>query len=186
MISKQIKLIIALVAAVAVLIAAYFIISPMLSEPVSEKAEFDADGDRLGTSGRPYIYDIIEHDNVEQIFVKNDLDSYTFKMDKVSDSLVLVGGENLSLDSEKLSYLYVCTCNMLAMAKVEDAGDLSEYGLDKGKDGNYFAHTLNNTCVAPPRMLIAFLENNLNADGSVNIPEVLRPYMGGKDKITIG
>ena len=56
----------------------------------------------------------------------------------------------------------------------------------KGKDGNYFAHTLNNTCVAPPRMLIAFLENNLNADGSVNIPEVLRPYMGGKDKITVG
>ncbi len=56
----------------------------------------------------------------------------------------------------------------------------------KGKDGNYFAHTLNNTCVAPPRMLIAFLENNLNADGSVNIPEVLRPYMGGKSKITIG
>ena len=55
----------------------------------------------------------------------------------------------------------------------------------KGKDGNYFAHTLNNTCVAPPRMLIAFLENNLNADGSVNIPEVLRPYMGGKDKITV-
>ncbi len=53
----------------------------------------------------------------------------------------------------------------------------------KGKDGNYFAHTLNNTCVAPPRMLIAFLENNLNADGSVNIPEVLRPYMGGKDKV---
>ncbi len=56
----------------------------------------------------------------------------------------------------------------------------------KGKDGNYFAHTLNNTCVAPPRMLIAFLENNLNEDGSVNIPEVLRPYMGGKDKITVG
>lgn len=52
-----------------------------------------------------------------------------------------------------------------------------------GKDGKYFAHTLNNTVVAPPRMLIAFLENNLNADGTVNIPEVLRPYMGGKDKI---
>ncbi len=53
-----------------------------------------------------------------------------------------------------------------------------------GKDGNkYFAHTLNNTVVAPPRMLIAFLENNLNADGTVNIPEVLRPYMGGKDKL---
>ena len=52
-----------------------------------------------------------------------------------------------------------------------------------GKDGKYFAHTLNNTVVAPPRMLIAFLENNLCADGSVKIPEVLRPYMGGKDKL---
>lgn len=52
----------------------------------------------------------------------------------------------------------------------------------KGKDKNkYFAHTLNNTVAAPPRMLIAFLENNLNADGSVRVPEVLRPYMGGKD-----
>ena len=55
----------------------------------------------------------------------------------------------------------------------------------KGKEGNYFAHTLNNTVVAPPRMLIAFLENNLNADGSVTIPEVLRPYMGGMEKIEV-
>ena len=53
----------------------------------------------------------------------------------------------------------------------------------KGKDGNYLPHTLNNTVVAPPRMLIAFLENNLNADGTVNIPEALRPYMGGKEKL---
>lgn len=54
----------------------------------------------------------------------------------------------------------------------------------KGEDGNkYFAHTLNNTVVAPPRMLIAFLENNLNADGSVNIPVALRPYMGGQEKL---
>ncbi|MBO5088864.1 MAG: serine--tRNA ligase [Lachnospiraceae bacterium] len=52
-----------------------------------------------------------------------------------------------------------------------------------GENGKYYAHTLNNTVVAPPRMLIAFLENNLNEDGSVNIPEALRPYMGGKDKI---
>ena len=52
-----------------------------------------------------------------------------------------------------------------------------------GKDGKYLAHTLNNTVVAPPRMLIAFLENNLNEDGSVNIPEALRPYMGGKERI---
>ena len=54
----------------------------------------------------------------------------------------------------------------------------------KGKDGSkYFAHTLNNTVVAPPRMLIAFLENNLNADGSVNVPAALRPYVGGKEKL---
>ncbi len=52
-----------------------------------------------------------------------------------------------------------------------------------GENGKYFAHTLNNTVVAPPRMLIAFLENNLNADGSVNIPEVLQPYMGGQKVI---
>ena len=52
-----------------------------------------------------------------------------------------------------------------------------------GKDGKYFAHTLNNTVVAPPRMLIAFLENNLQADGSIRIPEALRPYMGGQEVI---
>ena len=53
----------------------------------------------------------------------------------------------------------------------------------KGKDGKYFAHTLNNTVVAPPRMLIAFLENNLQEDGSVKIPAALQPYMGGKTEI---
>ena len=52
-----------------------------------------------------------------------------------------------------------------------------------GKDGKYFAHTLNNTVVAPPRMLIAFLENNLNADGTISIPKALQPYMGGKEKL---
>lgn len=52
-----------------------------------------------------------------------------------------------------------------------------------GKEGKYLAHTLNNTVVAPPRMLIAFLENNLNADGTVNIPTALQPYMGGKEKL---
>lgn len=55
-----------------------------------------------------------------------------------------------------------------------------------GENGKYLAHTLNNTVVAPPRMLIAFLENNLQADGTVKIPEVLRPYMGGKDKLVPG
>lgn len=52
-----------------------------------------------------------------------------------------------------------------------------------GKDGKYYAHTLNNTVVAPPRMLIALLENNLNEDGTVSIPEALRPYMGGTEKL---
>ena len=54
-----------------------------------------------------------------------------------------------------------------------------------GENGKYFAHTLNNTVVAPPRMLIAFLENNLNEDGSINIPAPLRPYMGNKEKIEV-
>ena len=55
----------------------------------------------------------------------------------------------------------------------------------RGPEGTYLAHTLNNTCVAPPRMLIAFLENNLNEDGSIRIPEALRPYMGGKSVIAV-
>ena len=76
-------------------------------------------------------------------------------------------------------YFEVCSCSNL--------GDAQARRLKirvRGEDGKlYLAHTLNNTCVAPPRMLIAFLENNLNADGSVDIPEVLRPYMGGKSKL---
>ncbi|MCQ4987380.1 serine--tRNA ligase, partial [Anaerostipes caccae] len=52
-----------------------------------------------------------------------------------------------------------------------------------GEDGKYYSHTLNNTVVAPPRMLIAFLENNLQADGSVKIPEALQPYLGGMNVI---
>ena len=55
----------------------------------------------------------------------------------------------------------------------------------KGENVNYLPHTLNNTVVAPPRMLIAFLENNYNEDGSVDIPEVLQPYLGGQTKIVM-
>ena len=74
-------------------------------------------------------------------------------------------------------YFEVCSCSNLG-----DAQARRLHIRVKGKDGkNYLAHTLNNTCVAPPRMLIAFLENNLQPDGSVVIPEVLRPYMGGKE-----
>ena len=71
-------------------------------------------------------------------------------------------------------YFEVGSCSNLGDAQARRLGIRV-----KGADGKYFAHTLNNTVVAPPRMLIAFLENNLQADGSVRIPEVLRPYMGG-------
>ena len=76
-------------------------------------------------------------------------------------------------------YFEVGSCSTLGDAQARRLGIRV-----KGEDGRkYFAHTLNNTCVAPPRMLIALLENNLNADGSVRIPEALRPYMGFKDVI---
>ena len=76
-------------------------------------------------------------------------------------------------------YFEVGSCSNLGDAQARRLGIRV-----KGADGNkYFAHTLNNTVVAPPRMLIAFLENNLNEDGSVRIPEALRMYMGGKDVI---
>ena len=75
-------------------------------------------------------------------------------------------------------YFEVGSCSNLGDAQARRLGIRV-----KGENGSYFAHTLNNTVVAPPRMLIAFLENNLQADGSVSIPEVLRPYMGGNDKI---
>ena len=88
-----------------------------------------------------------------------------------------------SLDVEAWSprqqkYFEVGSCSNLGDAQARRLGIRI-----KGKDGNYFAHTLNNTVVAPPRMLIAFLENNLNEDGSISIPEPLRMYMGGKEFI---
>ena len=75
-------------------------------------------------------------------------------------------------------YFEVGSCSNLGDAQARRLGIRV-----KSKDGNYFAHTLNNTVVAPPRMLIAFLENNLNEDGSINIPKPLQMYMGGKTKI---
>ena len=88
-----------------------------------------------------------------------------------------------SVDGEAWSprqkrYFEVGSCSNLGDAQARRLGIRV-----KGENGSYFAHTLNNTVVAPPRMLIAFLENNLQADGSVRIPEVLRPYMGGNEKI---
>ncbi len=75
-------------------------------------------------------------------------------------------------------YFEVGSCSNLGDAQARRLGIRV-----KGKESKYLAHTLNNTVVAPPRMLIAFLENNLNADGSVTIPEKLRPYMGGTEKL---
>ena len=89
-----------------------------------------------------------------------------------------------SLDVEAWSprqqkYFEVGSCSNLGDAQARRLG----IRIKNKQKGNYFAHTLNNTVVAPPRMLIAFLENHLQADGSVTIPEPLRPYMGGKDHL---
>ena len=89
-----------------------------------------------------------------------------------------------SLDVEAWSprqqkYFEVGSCSNLGDAQARRLG----IRVKNKEKGNYFAHTLNNTVVAPPRMLIAFLENNLNADGTVRIPEALRPYMGGRSQI---
>ena len=76
-------------------------------------------------------------------------------------------------------YFEVCSCSNL--------GDAQARRLKirvRSKEGNYLPHTLNNTCVAPPRMLIALLENNLQADGTVKVPVALQPYMGGKALLT--
>ena len=74
-------------------------------------------------------------------------------------------------------FILVCSCSNLGDAQARRLGIRI-----KGADGKmYLAHTLNNTCVAPPRMLIAFLENHLQKDGTVTIPKCLQPYMGGKE-----
>lgn len=88
-----------------------------------------------------------------------------------------------SLDVEAWSprqkkYFEVGSCSNLGQAQARRLGIRI-----KGENGNYYAHTLNNTCVAPPRMLIALLENNYNEDGSITIPSALRAYMGGKEVI---
>lgn len=78
-------------------------------------------------------------------------------------------------------YFEVGSCSTLGDAQARRLGIRT-----KGGNGTYYVHTLNNTVLASPRGLIAFLENNVNADGSINIPEALRPYMGGKDKVVPG
>ena len=124
----------------------------------------------------------------------NKLWSYTVELFRTMDIPV----RTIECCSGDLADLKVKSCDVEAWSprqkKYFEVGSCSNLGdaqarrlkiRVKDKDGNkYLAHTLNNTVVAPPRMLIAFLENNLNEDLSVNIPEVLRPYMGGLEKIT--
>ncbi|MDE5564048.1 MAG: serine--tRNA ligase, partial [Oscillospiraceae bacterium] len=91
-----------------------------------------------------------------------------------------------SLDVEAWSprqkkYFEVGSCSNLGDAQARRLG----IRVKTADGGKYFAHTLNNTVVAPPRMLIAFLENNLNEDGSIRIPVALRPYMGGQEVIAV-
>jgi len=82
-------------------------------------------------------------------------------------------------------YSEVCSCSNLGDAQARRLGIRIKGRDENGNSRNYFAHTLNNTVVAPPRMLIAFLENNLNEDGSVRVPEALRMYVGGKSELRV-
>ena len=114
----------------------------------SNEPKYDADGDLLGIQDRPYIYDVIPMENVATIEIQNvDAESgekrnFAFYMDPVAKSLILAGREMLSFDKEKLSYLYVNTCNMLSMMKVENPSeDLSQYGLPGGVSDNMFKVT---------------------------------------------
>lgn len=83
------------------------------------------------------------------------------------------------MESKTAKYFEVCSCSNLTDAQARRLQ--IRYKKENGE--KEFAHTLNNTVIAPPRMLIALLENNYNEDGSVNVPVALRPYMGGKEKL---
>lgn len=111
-------------------------------------AKHDKDGDLLGTSDRPYIYEVIPFEKVLRIEIQNvdpesgEKRNFSFDMDPVAENLILTGREMLSFDKEKLSYLYVNTCNMLAMSKVSNpTEDLAQYGLPGGKSDNWFIVT---------------------------------------------
>ena len=96
--------------------------------------------------------------------------------------MIAIGAGGLDVEAwspRQKKYFEVGSCSNLGDAQARRL----QIRVRNDKGEKYFAHTLNNTCVAPPRMLIALLENNLNADGSIRIPEALRPYMGGKSEI---
>ncbi|MBR5309472.1 MAG: DUF4340 domain-containing protein [Clostridia bacterium] len=112
------------------------------------KAKYDEDGDLLGIQDRPYIYDVIPLEKVSTIEIQNvdpvsgEKRSFAFYMDPIAENLILAGREMLSFDKEKLSYLYVNTCNMLSMTKVQNPSeDLSQYGLAGGISDTWFIVT---------------------------------------------
>ncbi len=209
MIKKQLKLIIILLATTAVLLAGYFIAKPFVFDVQEEEKKLvDEDGDTLGTSDRPYIYDVIPQENLKSIYVHNSHGDYRFNMDPVAGSLVLEGREILIFDNQALSYLYVNTCNMLAMAKVEGASeDLSEYGLPDGKSENYFTvtekdgteHTVYIGSLLPtgaayycksadkPHIYVidTMIEQCVLADESVYITPVIAPGVASEDRYNI-
>lgn len=123
-------------------------------------------------------YDVLWHNTVD--FFRS-LDIPVRTLECCSGDLADLKVKSLDVEAwspRQKKYFEVGSCSNLGDAQARRLGIRI-----KGEKGNYLAHTLNNTVVAPPRMLIAFLENNLNADGSVRIPEPLRMYMGGKDVI---
>ncbi|HIS04469.1 MAG TPA: serine--tRNA ligase [Candidatus Fimenecus stercoravium] len=124
-------------------------------------------------------YDVLWHNTVD--FFRS-LDIPVRTLECCSGDLADLKVKSLDVEAwspRQKKYFEVGSCSNLGDAQARRLGIRV-----KGEKGNYFAHTLNNTVVAPPRMLIAFLENNLCADGSVNIPAPLRMYMGGKEKLT--
>ncbi len=144
------------------------------------------------------VYRIHQFEKQEMIVVCEPQDSYTWydkmwsytvelfrSLDIPVRTLECCSGDLADLKSKSVDveawsprqkkYFEVGSCSNLTDAQSRRLGIRI-----KGEKGNYYAHTLNNTVIAPPRMLIAFLENNYNEDGSVRIPEVLRPYMGGQ------
>ncbi len=147
------------------------------------------------------VYRIHQFEKQEMIVICKPEDSMTWynKMWKLSVDLFLslnIPVRTLECCSGDLADLKVKSCDVEAwsprqqkyfeVCSCSNLGDAQSRRLKirvKGENGNYLPHTLNNTVVAPPRMLIAFLENNYNEDGSVDIPEVLQPYMGGQKKI---
>lgn len=137
MIKKQTKITIILALLALVLGLLYFlVIAPMLNQSQDgEKEKYDKDGDLLDAVGSAYVFEPIERQNVAKITVQNQNGTFTLKRDTLTDELVFEGAERLPYDQTKISALYVDTCNMTCIQKIENAKqDLSIYGLDMSQN----------------------------------------------------